>query len=116
MPQPASGVTYASKIEKADTRLDWTRSAAALERAVRAFRPAPGAFALLEGEPVKIWRARIVERPGAPGEVLDSSEEILVGCGEQSLAIGELQRAGARRLSAAEFLHGHRVPAGTRFL
>ena len=116
VPQPASGVTYAYKIEKADTRLDWTRPAAAVERAVRAFRPAPGAFALLDGEPVKIWRARVVERGGAPGAVLDSNKEILVGCGEQSIAIGELQRPGGRRLSAAEFLRGHRLPKGARFL
>ena len=116
VPQPASGITYASKIQKTDTRLDWTQPASVLERAVRAFRPAPGAFTLLEGETVKIWRARIAERAGVPGEVLDAHDEILVACGEQSLAIGELQRAGARRLSAAEFRRGHPLPPGTRFL
>lgn len=114
-PQPATGVTYAAKIEKADTRLDWTQPAPTLERAVRAFRPAPGAFALLEGEPVKIWRARVVDQSGEPGTVQDSSEELVIACGEKALAVCELQRAGGRRLSAREFLHGHRLPAGTRF-
>jgi len=84
-------------------------------RAVRAFRPAPGAFALLDGEPVKIWRARVVDQSGEPGTVQDSSEELVIACGEKALAVCELQRAGGRRLSAREFLHGHRLPAGTRF-
>lgn len=115
VPQPASGVTYAAKIEKADARLDWTQPATTLERAVRAFRPAPGAFAMLEHQPVKIWRARVVDRSGEPGTVQQASDELVVACGEGALAIAELQRAGGRRLSAQEFLRGHRLPAGARF-
>jgi methionyl-tRNA formyltransferase len=115
VPQPASGVTYAAKVEKADARLDWTQAASTLERAVRAFRPAPGAFAMLDNEPVKIWRARVVERSGEPGMVQQASDELVIACGEGSLAVAELQRAGARRLSVQEFLRGHRLPAGARF-
>jgi len=115
LPQPSAGVTYAAKIEKADTRLDWQQPAAALERVVRAFRPVPGAFALLDGEPVKIWRARVVDGAGAPGSVLGTADDIVIACSQNALAVSELQRAGGRRLGAKEFLRGHRLPAGARF-
>jgi methionyl-tRNA formyltransferase len=115
VPQPASGVTYAAKVEKADARLDWTQPASTLERAVRAFRPTPGAFAMLDHQPVKIWRARVVDRSGEPGMVQPARDELVIACGEGALGVAELQRAGARRLSAQEFLRGHRLPAGARF-
>jgi methionyl-tRNA formyltransferase len=115
LPQPASGITYAAKIEKADARIDWRQPASTLERAVRAFRPAPGAFAMLDNEAVKIWRARVVERSGEPGAVQQAGDELIIACGEGALAVAELQRAGGRRLSAQEFLRGHRLPAGVRF-
>ncbi len=113
--QPAAGVTYARKIEKEETRLDWSRPAIELERAVRAFRPSPGAFSLFEGEPLKIWRARLCSQPGAPGTVLGMRDDgIVVGCGRDALEVIELQRAGGRRLTAAEFLRGHAVAPGSR--
>jgi methionyl-tRNA formyltransferase len=115
VPQPADGVTYAAKIEKRETRLDWSRPALELERAVRAFRPAPGAFALLDGEPVKIWRGRVVDGNGKPGSVLDRQENIVIACGQRALAVSELQRAGGRRQPAAEYLRGHPLAAGARF-
>ena len=114
-PQPASGVAYAPKIAKSETRLDWSRPALELERAVRAFRPAPGAFAMLDGESVKVWRARVADVAGAPGVVLASQEELVIACGAQALAVSELQRPGGRRVSAGEFLRGHRLPPGARF-
>ncbi len=115
-PQSASGVTYASKIDKRETRLDWSRPAVELERAVRAFRPAPGAATTLAGEPVKIWRARLVDGRGAPGLVLETNkEELVIACGERALAVAELQRAGGRRLAADEFLRGRPLPPGARF-
>jgi methionyl-tRNA formyltransferase len=106
VPQPTSGVTYAAKIQKGEIRLDWTRSALELERAVRAFRPAPGATAQLGGEALKIWRARVVEASGAPGTLLGTQNRLIVACGANALQIDELQRAGGRRMSAAEFLRG----------
>lgn len=115
VPQPGSGVTYAAKIHKRETRLDWSRTALELERAVRAFRPAPGASAVLEGEPIKIWRTSVAPGAGTPGTVLDIQGKIVVACGAQALAISELQRAGGRRLSAQEFLRGHPLAAGARF-
>jgi methionyl-tRNA formyltransferase len=108
-------VTYAAKIEKADTRLDWTQPAKALERAVRAFRPAPGAYGLLDGAPVKLWRARVVDGAGAPGSVLRTGDDLVIACGDGALAVSELQRAGGRKLSAQEFLRGHRLAPGAQF-
>jgi methionyl-tRNA formyltransferase len=111
-PQPESGATYARKIDKAETRLDWTRPAAELERAIRAFRPSPGAVARLEGKTLKLWRAHVVEARGAPGSVL-STDDFTVACGENALRIEELQPAGRRRMSAQEFLRGHPLSPGT---
>ena len=115
MPQPQAGVTYARKIDKRETWLDWTRPAAELERAVRAFRPAPGAATRLDGEPIKIWRARCAAHRGTPGEVLESSAEgILIGCGEGALLATELQRAGGKRLAAADLVRGFPLSRGDR--
>ena len=115
-PQPAEGVTYARKIDKAESVLDWSRPASELERVVRAFRPAPGASSSLAGATVKIWDARIEQGRGTPGETLAAGPEgILVACGVGALAVTQLQRAGGRRLSAAEFLRGQTVVPGTRF-
>ena len=113
--QPPEGVSYAPKITKAEMRLDWSRSAVELERAVRAFRPQPGASAMLAAEPVKIWRAHVVKDRGAPGEILSAENALTVACGEGALAITELQRPGARRLSAADFLRGRPLKTGMRF-
>ena len=113
--QPADGVTYAAKIDKRETRLDWSRPARELERAVRAFRPAPGAFTLRGGEPLKLWRARVASASGAPGTVLEAGNELLVACGEEALAITELQRAGGRRQATLEYLRGHPLRPGERF-
>jgi len=116
LPQPQAGVTYARKIQKEDTRLDWSRPAVELARAVRAFRPSPGAFSLVEGEPLKIWRAVAREDRGAPGTVLRVEEDaIVVACGQGALEVTELQRPGGRRLRAAEFLRGRALATGARF-
>jgi methionyl-tRNA formyltransferase len=111
--QPKLGITYARKIDKRETRIDWSRPATELERVVRAFRPAPGASTLAAGVELKIWRVRMVDGPPlAPGEVTDA---LVVGCGEGALEILELQRAGGRRLGASDFLRGHPLPAVARF-
>jgi methionyl-tRNA formyltransferase len=113
-PQSADGVTYAHKIGKTDTRLRWEQPAEEVERAVRAFRPAPGAVAHLAGEPLKIWRARVVDGRGEPGVVLSQGDALVVACSRDALAIEELQPAGGRRMRAADFLRGRRLPGGTR--
>jgi methionyl-tRNA formyltransferase len=111
VPQPLDGVTYAQKIEKRETVLDWKRPALELERAVRAFHPASTA---LEGEPVKVWRARVVQGSGPAGAVLDPGR-LAVACGSDALEITELQRAGGKRLLATEFLRGRPLRPGARF-
>ena len=113
--QSQVGATYAPKIDKREARLAWSLPAAQLERVVRAFRPAPGAYALLDEEPVKIWRAEVLEGDGSPGAIRVTDGKLVVACGEGALAISELQRAGGRRLGAPEFLRGHMLPPGARF-
>jgi len=113
--QSEEGATYAHKLEKADTLLDWSRPAAELERAIRAFRPVPGASVLLDGEMLKIWRARVLGDRGVPGTVLRADASLVVACGEGALEIVELQRPGGRRMTAASFLRGRPVAVGSRF-
>ena len=114
-PQPQVGVTYAPKIEKSETRLNWQRPAVELERAVRVFRPAPGALAYLAGEPIKVWRSRVVAGEGVPGSMLPSSGALHVACGSGALSLEELQPAGGRRMASAEFLRGRRLAPGASF-
>lgn len=112
-PQPAAGVTYAPKIEKRDTIVDWRLSAPDIERRVRALRPAPGASVRVRGELLKLWRAETRAAHGAPGTVLAAGEDgVLVACGEGALTITELQRAGGKRLPAGAFLRGFPVAPG----
>ena len=115
--QPAEGVTYAHKIDKAETCVDWSRSAAEIERQVRAFNPAPGAVARLRGDDVKLWRARPLEASTAPpGTVLRVGRDgIDVACGSGAVRVTELQRAGGKRLPADAFLRGCAVARGERF-
>lgn len=114
-PQSSDGVTYAAKLSKADSVLAWNRRAPELERAVRAFRPTPGASTLLDGQPLKIWAAHAAASTAPPGIAIRADETgILVGCGEGSLLVLELQRPGGRRMRAAEFLRGHAIAPGTR--
>jgi methionyl-tRNA formyltransferase len=105
--QPATGVTYAAKVDKAEARLDWNQPAAVLERKLRAFNPFPGAVVTLAGEAVKVWRGQVLAASGRPGQVLSADAKgIVVACGEGALCLNELQKAGGRRVTSAEFLHG----------
>jgi methionyl-tRNA formyltransferase len=118
-PQPAQGVTYAHKIEKAEAAIDWRLPADVIARRIRAFDPFPGASAQLQGETVKLWRAAAV-MPGRgsvePGTVVSiDANGIGVACGEGRLEVTELQRAGGKRLGADDFLRGFVLQAGMRF-
>jgi methionyl-tRNA formyltransferase len=117
VPQPTDGISYAHKISKPEAAIAWERDSLEADRQVRAFNPFPGAFSLLRHEPVKIWRAFAADRgAGAPGEILQCGPDgIDVACGRGMLKITELQKAGGRRLSAAEFLRGFSPVAGERF-
>jgi len=114
--QPAAGASYAHKIEKAEAQLNWTRPCTELERAVRALRPVPGAQSVLRRESVKLWRAHCVDAQGQPGTVLDAGPAgVSIACGSGALVVTELQRAGGKRLAAADFLHGCPISRGERF-
>ncbi|QPF72288.1 methionyl-tRNA formyltransferase [Roseateles sp. DAIF2] len=114
-PQPQAGVSYAHKIEKAESAIDWSQDAAQIERRLRAFDPFPGGQAQLDGETIKIWRAEPAEGAGAPGEVLAAEAAgLLVACGSGALRLTELQRAGGRRLPAAALLQARPVAPGAR--
>lgn len=115
--QPADGVTYAHKIEKHEAQLDWSQSAQSLVRRIHAFNPFPVACTTVQGETVKIWEATALPAaaPAAPGTVLQADQDgILVATGEGRLSITQLQRAGGKRLSVADFLRGFDLPSGTR--
>ncbi|WP_434212385.1 methionyl-tRNA formyltransferase [[Pseudomonas] boreopolis] len=110
-PQPAEGVTYAHKLDKAEARLDWSQPADVLARKVRAFNPWPVAEAQLAGERVRIHAAVALERtaPAAPGTVLAASKQgIDVACGEGALRLRVLQREGGKAITAADYLNARR--------
>lgn len=116
--QPQEGVTYAHKIEKAEAAIDWSLPATVIERRIRAFDPFPGATAQTRGETVKVWRARPLAAVAGvpPGTVVAvDAHGISVACGDGGLQIVELQRAGGKRLAAAEFLRGFALQTGERF-
>ena len=115
-PQAAAGITYAAKIDKREARIDWSESAAAIERKVRAFDPEPGAFTFCAGEILKVWRASVARGvSGAPGEVCESGPRgVIVTCGTDGLRLLEMQRPGGKRLLVPAFLAGHNMARGTR--
>jgi methionyl-tRNA formyltransferase len=115
-PQPAAGVTYAHKIEKAEALIDWSKDAQELDRHIRAFNPFPGAQAQFGGQTVKLWQAVPVAGSGEKGLILSvDRSSIVIACGSGALAVSELQKAGGKRLPVREFLAGHPLKAGDRF-
>lgn len=114
--QPAEGVTYAHKIEKAEAVIDWTKPAIELDRHIRAFNPFPGAQALFGGQTVKLWQASPVAGSGPLGSVLAvDKKQVVIACGAGALAVSELQKAGGKRLPVQQFLAGHPLKVGDRF-
>ncbi len=107
VPQAAAGVTYASKIDKAEARIDWTRPAAEVDRLIRGLSPFPGAWCLIGDERVKLLRSRLVAGQGAPGQVLPG---FVVACGDGAVEVLDAQREGKRPMPAAEILRGLALP------
>ena len=116
-PQATAGVSYAQKVLKEEAAIDWTGEALAIDRQIRAFNPFPGATTRLEADSIKLWAAEpLVLSNGSPGEILSADGNgIVVRCGKDGLRLQQLQKAGGRRLSAAEFLRGHSLSPGMRF-
>jgi methionyl-tRNA formyltransferase len=111
-PQPEEGVTYASKIDKTEARIDFTRSAVEVERQIRAFNPAPGAYFEYAGERIKVLSAAIIELSGAPGEVLDS--QLTIACDKGAIRPLAVQRAGRGVMTSNELLRGFSINIGKR--
>lgn len=112
-PQPAEGV-YAPKIDKAEARIDWTRSADDLDRHIRGLSPFPGAWFEAAGERVKALMSETTQGEGDPGQVLAAGDALTVACGSGALRLTRLQRAGKAAMPAAEALRGMTVAPGDK--
>jgi len=116
-PQPAEGVTYAPKITKDETHIDWTKPGAEVHNHIRGLSPHPGAWfeALLGGkaERIKVLRSVLVPGKGDPGQLLDAN--LTVACGSQAVRLTQVQRSGKRPVSGADFLRGFPLGKGTQF-
>ena len=113
-PQAEVGVTWATKIAREDSLLDWTCPAAELERRVRAFAPRPGARFAFRDEIIRVEVAAVEAGEGPPGRVLDDGAA--VACGEGVLRLLRLQRPGRSAMEATAFLRGFALPPGTDLL
>jgi methionyl-tRNA formyltransferase len=107
MPQPAEGVTYAAKIDKAEARVDWARPAAQVDRLIRGLSPFPGAWTMAGGERLKLLGSRLADGSGAPGQVLDG---LTIACGTGAVEVTAAQREGKRPVPANELLRGMSLP------
>ena len=112
VPQPETGVSYAAKIDKAEARIDWSKSAEEIDRQIRGLSPFPGAWGEIGGERIKLLLSEFADGEGHAGEVLDDA--LRVACGEGAVRLIQLQRAGKAPVSAGDFLRGFPVSTGSR--
>ena len=111
-PQPEAGVTYAAKISKNETRIDWTKTWCQVHDHIRGLSPFPGAWFELDGVRIKALRSTKAAGAGAPGKILD--EKLTIACGDGALRLIQVQRSGKQPMSAEEFLRGTPVKTGTQ--
>ena len=114
-PQDHDAATFAPKLDRTAARIDWQGDAASVARRIRAFDPAPGAWARLDGAEVKLFSARSVEGRGEPGEVLEAGDRLVVAAGTGAVDIREAQPAGKKRIAVEDWTRGRGVAAGQRF-
>jgi methionyl-tRNA formyltransferase len=107
VPQPEEGVTYASKIDKSEARIDWHAPATVIDRQIRGLSPFPGAWCESAGERVKFLRSRLAQGHGLPGQVLHG---LTIACGSGAVEITLAQREGKRPATTGEFLRGFALP------
>ena len=110
VPQPDGGTTYATKIDKSEALIDWSKTAIEIDRQIRGLSPFPGAWTLHNGERIKLLASRIASAKGQPGEVL---ERFAIACGSGAVEITRAQRAGKSPQSSSDFLQGNPLPTGT---
>lgn len=113
VPQPEAGVTYAPKLSREDGRIDWSQSAEAIDRRIRAFDPWPGTFTTLGTTVFKVLAAAMVDGCGPPGTVLDS--DLTIACGDGAIRPTRVQWPGRSAMEAKAFLRGHPIATGTVF-
>jgi len=107
IPQDNTQAIYAPKLKREHGQINWSESAEAIERKIRAFNPWPGAFMKLNDQNLKIFSSSVVGLNGNAGEILRSEKELIIAAGKGAVSLGEVQLEGKRRMSAAEFLRGH---------
>ena len=107
IPQDNARATYAPKLKREHGLIDWSESAEAIERKIRAYNPWPGAFMKLGDQNLKIFSASVVDFNGQPEEILRSDKDLIIAAGKGALSLAEVQLEGKRRMSAVEFLRGH---------
>ena len=112
-PQLADGVRYARKIEKSETRVDWSKPAVEVDRKIRGLSAVPGAWCEIKGERVKLLRSKVVEAEGKPGQVLD--DRFTIACGAGAVRVTEVQRAGKSKLASDAYLRGSPIKTGSFF-
>jgi methionyl-tRNA formyltransferase len=114
--QPIDGVTYADKLVKDEGQIDWYESAEDIERKVRALNPKPGVWFVFAGERIKVLEAEVAHLPtiGKPGEILD--DQLTVACGDESLRLLRVQKAGGRPVSTRDFLNGTHLHIGDKLV
>jgi methionyl-tRNA formyltransferase len=119
-PQAAEGVTYASKIEKTESRIDWNVPAAVVHNRIRGLSPFPGAWFEIDfgkgPERIKVLRSQVANGIGAPGDILSSDREFVIACGEGAVRLIEVQRAGKTPVQIADFLRGASFKPGAKAL
>jgi methionyl-tRNA formyltransferase len=109
--QPVDGVTYAKKIDKAEARIDFARTAEEVRNHVHGLSPFPGAWFEFGGTRVKVLRCEVVDASGAAGAALD--DQLLIACGSGAVRFLELQREGKGAMKALDFLRGFAIPRGS---
>jgi methionyl-tRNA formyltransferase len=111
-PQPDAGVTYAEKISKDETRIDWSKPAKSVHDHIRGLSPFPGAWFEMEGTRIKVLRSTMAQGSGAPGTAID--DQLTIACNDGAVRLLELQRAGKQAMKAEDFLRGTSIKRGAR--
>jgi methionyl-tRNA formyltransferase len=123
-PQTEEGMCYAEKIQKTEAEIDWSQTAATIDRLIRAFNPFPVASSTLNGQSLKFWRARLLAKGLAdqyqgshrPGSIVGKSKDgFVVWCQDGALEVLEIQKPGGRRTSAAQWIQAEKPAAALQF-
>jgi len=115
VPQHHERATYAPKLTRAAARIDWTKPADVVARAILGFDPRPGAWTELDGHEVKLFHANPAEGGGVPGEVVGAANSLVIATGSSAVDVAEVQPAGKPRMTAAEWIRGRGARVGQRF-